>query len=279
MLIKSLYLPIFLQKDNLKATFMTKTFQVILSVLVICVVSVSTAFAQDDGDDNYDNYDDSTYTEDSNATGGDDSYSDYGSSGSSSSDSKASPSLRPKFQRRAYERFTPPLDTITGLITYLNVIEILDQDGVEIYSDSIYKRAQRWLENEFGKKEAKDFTKSAGMNKEGEGYKMVVSGRFPLTIQVNEFNSIPSGEVEFLMELRFKEGRYRYKINNLVHIEPPLAGTKGERRTYFEFYKNQKENVKTGDQILVAADIKINKLINGLYETCKEPIFVDQDDW
>jgi hypothetical protein len=278
MLIKSIYLPIFLKKDNLKATFMTKTFQVILSVLVVCVMTLSTAFSQDYGNDNYDNNYDTSYTEDS-SNGSDDSYGDYGSSGSSSDDDKATTALRPKFQRRAYERFTPPLDTISGLITYLSVIEILDQDGVEIYSDSIYKRAQRWLENEFGKKEAKDFTKSSGLNKEGEGYKMVVSGRFPLVVQVNEYNAVPSGEVEFVMELRFKEGRYRYKINNLVHIEPPLAGTKSERRTYFEFYKNQKENVKAGDQILVAADAKINKLITGLYETCKEPIFVDQDDW
>ena len=278
MLIKSLYLPIFLQKDNLKATFMTKTVQVILSVLIVFGVSLSTAFSQDYGNNNYDNYDDSSYSEDSNSYGSDDSYGDYGSSGSSS-DEKAATSLRPKFQRRAYERFTPPFDTISGLITYLSVIEILDQDGVEIYSDSIYKRAQRWLENEFGKKNAKDFTKSSGLNKEGEGYKMVVSGRFPLVVQVNEFYAVPSGEVEFVMELRFKEGRYRYKINNLVHIEPPLAGTKSERRTYFEFYKNQKENVKAGDQILVAADKKINKMITGLYETCKEPIFVDQDDW
>jgi hypothetical protein len=278
MLIKSIYSPIYLQKDYLKATFMTKTFQVYLSVLVVCVMSLSTAYSQDYGNDNYNSYDDTSYTEDSNSYGSDDSYSDYGNS-RSSSDDKAATSLRPKFQRRAYERFAPPLDTISGLITYLSVIEILDQDGVEIYSDTIYKRAQRWLENEFGKKEAKDFTKSSGLNKEGEGYKMIVSGRFPLVVQVNEYNAVPSGEVEFIMELRFKEGRYRYKINNLVHIEPPLAGAKSERRTYFEFYKNQKENVKAGDQILVAANAKINKLITGLYETCKEPIFVDQDDW
>lgn len=256
---------------------MTKTGKV-LAVIFMSLISWGVN-AQDYGNNDYGNYDDTSYTEDSNSMDGGDSYSDYGSDNGGSRGSDYATSLRPKFQRRAYERFTPPFDTISNLITYISVVEILDNDGMEVYSDSIYKRAQRWLEAEFGKKLAKDYTKSSGMNKEGEGYKMVIQGRFPLAVQVNEFYAQQSGEVEFVMELRFKEGRYRYKINNLVHVEPPIAGTKDERRTYFEFYKNQKENVKAGDQILLAADKKINTLITGLYETCKEPIFVDEDDW
>jgi hypothetical protein len=62
-------------------------------------------------------------------------------------------------------------------------------------------------------------------------------------------------------------------------VEAPIVGTKTERKTYFEFYKNQKESVKQGDQILLAADKQINTMITKLYETCKEPIHVDEDDW
>lgn len=276
MSIKSIYLLFFLKKEHLKAQPMMKLFRVFLPALLMIVLSFGTSSAQNYGDEY--NTGDTSYTEDSNSYDSD-SYSDYGSGSSRPDNDLGTTSLRPKFQRRAYDRFTPPYDTISGLVTYLSVVEVLDQDGVEIFSDSIYKRAQRFLENEFGKKGAKDFTKSSGVNKESEGYKMVVEGRFPLMVQINEFNKVPSGEVEFVMEIRVKEGRYRYKINNLVHVEAPIVGTKNERRTYFEFYKNQKENVRSGDQILVAADKQINTMITKLYETCKEPIFVDEDDW
>lgn len=269
---KRLYLPFRIKKEHLKANYL-KPIQKGLFAFLLLFSGILPALAQTETEGEYNTEDTtSTYTEDPG-------YSDFGSGSSRDSDDEMTTSLRPKFQRRAYDRFVPPFDTITGLITYLSVVEILDQDGVEIFSDSIYKRAQRWLENEFGKKVAKDFTKSSGPNKEGEGYKMVVEGRFPLFVQVNEFNKIPSGEVEFVMEIRVKEGRYRYKINNLVHVEAPLIGTKDERRTYFEFYKSQKENVRQGDQILIAADKQIHTMITNLYETCKEPIFVDEDDW
>lgn len=253
---------------------MRKFFRVFFPILAVFVLSNVTVFAQTEDESYESTPTDSAYSGDSESYG-----MDYGSGSSRSDDDRGETALRPKFQRRPYERFVPPFDTITGLITYINVVEVLDQDGVEIFSDSIYKRAQRFLENEFGKKEAKDFTKSSGINKVGEGYIMVVEGRFPLLVQVNEFNKVPAGEVQFQMEIRVKEGRYRYKINNLVHVEAPLMGTKTERKTYFEFYKNQKENVKQGDQILLAADKQINTMITKLYETCKEPIHVDEDDW
>jgi len=268
-------LPVFPKKDYLKAQPMREFFRVFLPILAIFAISIVTASAQTEEEYNTETPSDSTYSGDSESYGG----SDYGSGSSRSDDDRGETSLRPKFQRRPYDRFVPPFDTISGLITYISVVEVLDQDGVEIFSDSIYKRAQRWLENEFGKKEAKDFTKISGVNKEGEGYRMVVQGRFPLLVQTNEFNKVPSGEVQFEMEIRVKEGRYRYKINNLVHVEAPIVGTKTERKTYFEFYKNQKESVKQGDQILLAADKQINTMITKLYETCKEPIHVDEDDW
>lgn len=269
---------IFPKKDYLKAQPMRKFLRILLPMIALFSLSIVNVSAQTEDDYSEETPVDTTMPEGADPYGSDYG-SDYGSGSSRSDDDRGETSLRPKFQRRPYERFVPPFDTITGLITYINVVEVLDQDGVEIFSDSIYKRAQRFLENEFGKKGAKDFTKSSGINKEGEGYKMVVEGRFPLIVEVNEFNKVPSGEVQFVMEIRVKEGRYRYKINNLVHVEAPIVGTKDERKTYFEFYKNQKENVKQGDQILLAADKQINTMINKLYETCKEPIHVDEDDW
>ncbi|NUM31360.1 MAG: DUF4468 domain-containing protein [Bacteroidetes bacterium] len=177
----------------------------------------------------------------------------------------------PQPVKKPYIRFVVPFDTITELVTYLEVVTDDESPG----NDSLYARAKRWIRYEFGKSKQKQVIKK-DLKKE---YKLVLECEFPLYIETNKYSKTQNGRVAFDMEIRFKEDRYRYKINNLVHIVDPPPGEEKEIRTYFEFYRKSNINPKGNDMILMAADKKINKMIKDLKKFCKGPIFVDEDDW
>ena len=185
----------------------------------------------------------------------------------SSSYSEAGPK---QIVKKPYIRFEVPFDSITELVTYT---EIVNEE--EAGTDSLYWRAKRWINHEFGKKNMKKLIKKD----DKKDFKIVMEGEFPLYIETNKFSKTLNGKVLFDMELRFKEGRYRYKINNLVHVVPPAPGEDKETRTYFEFYRKSNINPKGNDQILINADKKIKTMVSDLRKYCKEPIFVDEDDW
>lgn len=171
--------------------------------------------------------------------------------------------------RKPYIRFVTPFDTITELVTYADII---NED--EAVTDSLYWRAKRWIKHEF-----KSSKKQVIKKDDKKEFKIVMEGEFPLYIEANKFSKSQNGWVAFDMELRFKEGRYKYKINNLVHVVDPPPGEDKEIKTYFEFYRKSTVNPKGNDAVLIAADKKINKMIRDLKKYCKEPIFVDEDDW
>lgn len=172
--------------------------------------------------------------------------------------------------KKPYVRFVVPFDTLTELVTYT---EVVNED--EAVTDSLYFRAKRWIIHEFGKKNKKQVIKKD----DKKDFKIVMEGEFPLMIENNKFSKTQNGKVMFDMELRFKDGRYKYKINNLVHVVPPPPGEDKEIRTYFEFYRKSTVNPKGNDMVLIAADKKIKTMIKDLKKYCKEPIFVDEDDW
>ena len=171
--------------------------------------------------------------------------------------------------KKPYVRFVVPFDTITELVTYS---EIVNEE--EAVTDSLYMRAKRWIKHEF-----KGAKKQVIKKDDKKDFKIVMEGEFPLIIEANKFSKAKNGKVVFVMEIRFKEGRYRYKINNLVHVVDPPPGEDKEIRTYFEFYRKSTINPKSNDAILISADKKINAMIRDLKKYCKEPVFVDEDDW
>lgn len=171
--------------------------------------------------------------------------------------------------KKPYVRFIVPFDTITELVTYT---EIVNEE--EAGTDSLYWRAKRWIKQEF-----KGTKKQVIKKDDKKEFKIVMEGEFPLFIEANKFSKSQNGKVMFDMELRFKEGRYKYKINNLVHVVQPPPGEDKEIKTYFEFYRKSTVNPKGNDAVLIAADKKIQKMIKDLKRYCKEPIFVDDDDW
>jgi len=172
--------------------------------------------------------------------------------------------------KKPYVRYVVPFDTLTELVTYT---EIVNED--EAVTDSLYWRCKRWINHEFGKKDQKKLIKKDDKKE----FKIVMEGEFPLYIEANKFTKSLNGKVVFDMDIRFKDGRYKYKINNLVHVMPPAPGDDKEIRTYFEFYRKSNINPKGNDAVLIATDKKINAIIRDLKKYCKEPIFVDEDDW
>lgn len=184
-----------------------------------------------------------------------------------------------------YERFVPPYDTVYELVTYEGVVEVMGQDidgsTYELEIDTIMFRTNQWLEEEFGKKTLKEFMQSNAVNPNASEleYKIILKGNFPLIVKPNDFAEYQNGHIQFTMEIRIREGRYRYKITDLVHIAPVRANEKEGIATYFEYLMKTENDVRGGDVILISADRKINEMVAALAKKCRtNPIF-EEDDW
>ena len=253
------------------------------------------------GDDGSYNYDPgsgatATATNAADSAGGDDSWGDdswgddgggfdYGSGGGGLDYVR---STRPKVESKPYERFTGmPYDSASQLITYVEIVEVIVPDrfldlGGEDYSlsDSLYARAITWMNKQFGKKEAKQMIDEAGLDptgKEGNTIKAYVT--MPLVVQLNKYQKSNIGLIEFDMELRFKDERYRYKFENFIHVAPNNVGGKKEEVTYMEYYMTAKKNIRGNDKVLMACNNQMTRLIDDLKATCSATPFVDDDDW
>jgi hypothetical protein len=240
-------------------------------------------YSSDYGDEENYNYDDSTNSQasDTGDTYSDDYSDPYGDMDFGSSSSYDEIKQDPVFVRAPYVRFVPPYDSIREMVTYSGDVKVLDAEDYEIEVDTIYARAKNWMAEEFGSKRLKKMTKIDGINERASEteYKIVIRGDFPCIVEPNEFTKKQDGDVKFKMELRFREGRYRYRINNLVHISPLVAGERTPEQTYFEYYMKSKDDVRGGDVILLAADKKINEMIDGLRKTCQTNPLEEDDDW
>ncbi len=243
----------------------------------------------DYSDDDYSNYSDDYDSDeygnpDSNSSdeydeySESDDYSSYGDYGSKSSDSYEF--VPKKIIRKPYIRFVPPYDSMRELVLYKAVIEIKDREGYEVEIDTINFRAHQWLEAEFGKS-LKKFLTSDGINENaGEmEYKIKIHGTFPCEIEPNEFTKVRGGQVEYDMEIRVRDGRYRYTVKNLVHVAVPRPGEREGERTYFEYLMKSDDDVQGGDDVLIAADKKITAMIDDLFKVCQTSPLEEEDDW
>jgi hypothetical protein len=268
-----------------------------LTLMAIGVFAFGS-FAQeyDDYDSSYDDYgyDDPTTGAPYDSTATDSMTDDYGYDDDSSWDDDESGnfngidyvrSARPKFEHRPYERFSGmPYDSATELVTYVEVVDVVTPDdylGEPFdYADSLYARASKWLGQQFGKKQAKKMLKKSGPDRENrEGLTIKSVAELPLMVEHNKFSTGQSGVIQFDLELRFKDGRYRYKFNNFVHVEEDHTTGNDPISTYIEYYMDAKTNVEENDQVLIATNNQMNVLIEDLKSACADVPFVDDDDW
>lgn len=248
--------------------------------------SYDSDYSSDYGDDYSDStYSDSSgyddYSSDYSGGGGDDGLSDYFGDQSSGGGDNGNYVVKPRVVVKRVERFVPPYDSTRELVSYTGVVEVMDRDDFEVEVDTIYHRAKDWMVNEFGEKEAKRLTAmdDINLNASEMEYKIRLKGTFPCEIKMNDFRTVESGDVEFFMEIRIREGRYRYSVNRLVYLAEPLAGENERDRTYFEYLMKSERNVRENDNILLAADRTINGWLDGLKETCRKQPVLEEDDW
>jgi hypothetical protein len=168
---------------------------------------------------------------------------------------------------KPYERIVLNIDSVTNLITY---VEVVEQE--ESNSDSLYIRAKRWAQVRFAKSEKGLFE----IDKKNQ--KLVINGVLTAYRYNSKYTKRDVGHYYFKMTVWIKEGRYKYQITNLVH-----EGVKPNRgnpvRNYFEFYYTSPKNVKPYDMLLRDADTDIKKLMADFTKSMKDPIIVDEEDW
>ncbi len=171
-----------------------------------------------------------------------------------------------------YERFIPPYDSLRELIFYEGVVEDLDCEFCS--EDSLYRRAERYLESLYGKKEYKKFTVEA---KPGQVIWLKIE--IPMLVEKGAYSKTPDGNLEFGMVIRFKDARYKYQFGNFAHITEPKGLASSRLKTYHEYYMKAKRGFRSTDRYLLTADKEVKKLVEGLKRALKESYKPDEDDW
>lgn len=173
---------------------------------------------------------------------------------------------------KPYERIVLNIDTLTNLITYTGIVE-----QEESSSDSLYVRAKNWANKLFAaNQKEKDPKGLYEIDKKNQ--KLVINGVLPAYSYANKYTKQSIGTYQFKLTLLIKEGRYKYIITNLVH-EGPKPNTGTAQHNYFEYYYTTTTNIRGVDSILRYADKDIQRMIEYMKKSLREPILVDEDEW
>lgn len=169
---------------------------------------------------------------------------------------------------KPYERIKLYTDSITNLISYIGVAEVMDSNN-----DSLYARAKAWATKAFGSGSGK-----ALFEVDKKGLKLVINGWLPAYAYGNKYNKRTVGKYYFKMTVWLKEERYKYQITNLVH-ESQKSNEGNTVRNYFEFYYTSPNNIKGNDQLLRFADKDINLMIEQFKKAMLAPPDINEEDW
>lgn len=200
------------------------------------------------------------------------------------------PNMTPTTYKK-YERFRPPIDTITDLVTYTGVVPFTPMPN-DVYDggtiDSLYLRAKIFLLKRYIKnyRQSKDpkanvFPKDIlveDFKPDGENGRIIIRPTVPLYVRTNEFTKSQWGTVTFKIEIRVKEEKYKYKLTNFVH-NTTEKGSEKPIKTYVEYYANTTRGFKGTDQVLIAIDRMVKELIKDLAAVMRDPIVLDPDDF
>lgn len=192
---------------------------------------------------------------------------------------------------KRYERFVPPMDTITDLVTYMGIVPFTPlpndvYDGGTI--DSLYLRAKIYLLKRYIKdyresKNPKDnvFPKDIlieDFKPDGENGRIIIKPTVPLYVSTNSYTKAQWGTITFKIEIRVKEEKYKYKFTNFVH-NTVEKGSEKPIKTYVEYYANTNRGYKSTDQILIAIDRMVKEMVKELASIMRDPIVLDPDDF
>lgn len=234
-------------------------------LVAFVTIPVASALAQPDDTEQQDTQSYDYYDE--NIDGGGDNSIIPGNGTDGSDDEPKKPEKKP------YVRIVMPVDSITELITYDSIIEQTDS-----YYDSLYLRAKRWVTAKwYADKKQKELVKVFTDDVLYEKFKVKV--KLPMRVRYNKFSSNEYGQVEFNLTMRFKDGKYKYHVSNMIHLLPETSDKKDINYVYLEFYMKSEKNVVNYDRYLRAADAAVRKMVVDMTKAMREPVEVDEDDW
>ena len=257
-----------------------------LSTLALMLLLANNTFAQygdDYGDDNYDYGDE--YNESDTGEEQDDYYSDYEYVPTDTDDTKTTEKEAPK----PYVRFTMPIDTITELVTYVEIVEVptpkinsqmVDYDPQDLVSaDSFHYRAVKWMLAHYGPDSSK-YIKTNYYDYDHEQWRLEIKNSFNLYIK-NQYTKAEAGKVHFNLVLRLRDNRYKIQIDHLVHEKLKTVNQKNPQKNYFEYYLKTETSVRENDKFLIAADRIIKQMIEDLKKAIAPPaeLTVDREEF
>lgn len=191
---------------------------------------------------------------------------------------------------KPYEKFTPPMDTNSNLITYIGVMPFTPLEN-DVYDggtiDSLYWRAKKFLMQKYTTVYKEDPKKPIPFPKEmliedykpdGDVGRIIIKPTVPFMLKNNEFSYSQNGTITFRIDIRVKDDKYKYKISHFVH-NTVAKGSEKPIQTYLEYYANQKRGAKSNDAYLLAVDKLVKDFIKELSKVMKDPVVKDEDDF
>jgi len=149
-----------------------------------------------------------------------------------------------------------PVPIEDGEVIYQEVVEAPDMTA-----DKIYKRAVAWANSYYT-----GFPKKIKEKKEGELLKWGHEFRM-------DPNSMESSIIKYTATIQFKEGRYRYTIEDL-HMP------RSSYRYKIEYWMDpQKREQEEAMQDLKTVDTSVKEIINDMKSYIKQPPVEEKDEW
>ncbi|MEX0813113.1 MAG: DUF4468 domain-containing protein [Chitinophagales bacterium] len=153
-----------------------------------------------------------------------------------------------------------PLNEETGKVEFIEVVEVPGASA-----DQLYKRAEKWFD-EF-------YTNAGSVIKERETGKRIF-GKHKINLYADDAGTeVHKGFVNYYIEIGFKDGRYRYKIDEFFKVE-------GVKVYINEWIESGAANQETLNSYLNQVSGFMDELTNSLKDTLNKPLEEESaDDW
>ncbi len=153
-----------------------------------------------------------------------------------------------------------PVNEESGKVEYIEVVEV---PGAE--ADQLYKRAEKWFD-EF-------YTNAGSVIKEREAGKRIF-GKHKINLYADVGSTdLHKGFVNYYIEIGFKDGRYRFKVDEFFKVE-------GVKVYINEWIDSGAPHQETLDSYLKQVSDFMEELTTSLKDTMNKPLEEESaNDW
>lgn len=153
-----------------------------------------------------------------------------------------------------------PVNESTGKVEY---VEVVDVSGAT--ADDLYNRALEWFDNFYTNANSVIEKKEAGQQ---------IFGKHKINLYANvDDTKVHKGFVNYYIDIKFKDGRYRYEINNFFKIE-------GVKVYISEWIDSGASNQDVLNDYLNQVNVFMEDLTTQLKDRMEQPLEDEtEDDW